>query len=100
MDVYGREPSLCYPEDAFPRHTSTLTTASQCATPQPKCRMAECIDRRIVVRHAEIARVPNYDGAHKDAHLRDWIVEAPPQLRLEPLQCSPEPLSHRLPKHG
>jgi hypothetical protein len=93
------QPAVEQPLHPLPGDTARVTAPRERTLPEPRHLVAKHVQRRAVHGHPVIADVPTNDQTQPPAHLRDRVVQAPPEFGFHLAQLRLHPLPARLPNH-
>src|SRR5262245_66150778 len=93
------QPAVEQPLHPLPGDTARVTAPRERTLPEPRHLVAKHVQRRAVHGHPVIADVPTNDQTQPPAHLRDRVVQTPPEFGFHLAQLRLHPLPARLPNH-
>ena len=93
------QPAVEQPLHPLPGDTARVTAPRERTLPEPRHLVAKHDMLSLVHGHPVIAEVPTNDQTQPSAHLRDRVVQAPPEFGFHLAQLRLHPLPARLPNH-
>src|ERR1700730_17784345 len=93
------QPAVNEPPQSVTGHPAVLTTARQCAMPEPTHLGPKQEERRAVHGNSVVSEVSPDHRAQPFALFRDGTVHAPPELGFHLAQLGLQPRPYRLPQH-